>query len=216
MTGAAMETGRRAAITHSMAASASAVVSRLSWGLTEQRPIVAATITLRYMRDVSCLVRVGAFGLLLALSFGVSLASAADVSTLKPGEALVLLPAAAHRSEDSRQWVGLPHVEHVCRANPCQAMPAASRSRDTQCKGRTRCPQPQPHSHTQLFVPLEQNSRATFALTSARRRKAHPTFCSKWNAIILILICNAWRETAVMRRTHGWRWPLSAARDARS
>ena len=86
--------------------------------------------------------------------------------------------------------------------------------RDTQCKGRTRCPQTQPHSPTQLFVPMEQNSTATFALTSARRRKAHPTFCSKWNAIILILICNACRETAVMRRTRGWRWPLSA--DARS
>ena len=31
--------------------------------------------------------------------------SAADVSTLRPEEALVLLPAAAHRSEDGRQWV---------------------------------------------------------------------------------------------------------------
>ena len=106
-----------------------------------------------------------------------------------------------------------PSPPHNYRPCPMLPSPRCVAARDTQCKGRTRCPQPQPHSPTQLFVPLEQNSTAAFALTSARRRKAHPTFCSKWNAIILILICNACRETAVMRRTRGW---TQRARDARA
>ena len=45
-----------------------------------------------------------------ALTSPVGQVSAAEVSTLKPGEALMLLPTAAHRSEDGRQWVVPPHA----------------------------------------------------------------------------------------------------------
>lgn len=46
-----------------------------------------------------------AAGLSVLLIFGSLPAFAAEVSTLKAGEALVLLPSAAHQSEDGRQWV---------------------------------------------------------------------------------------------------------------
>jgi phosphatidate phosphatase APP1 len=62
------------------------------------------------MRDVSFHVHRGAFFLLLLLFFAGPPASAADVSTLKPGEALLLLPAAAHQSEDGRHWVVPVHA----------------------------------------------------------------------------------------------------------
>lgn len=47
----------------------------------------------------------GSAALGLALVTGALPLSAADLSTLKPGDALVLMPAAAHLSTDGRQWV---------------------------------------------------------------------------------------------------------------
>jgi phosphatidate phosphatase APP1 len=61
--------------------------------------------------------------LLIGLFPGDLTVSATDVSTLQPDEALVLLPAAAHRSQDGRQWVVplhawvyVPQNSHVRRA----------------------------------------------------------------------------------------------------
>jgi hypothetical protein len=53
--------------------------------------------------------RAGALCLLVCFFGGFSV-SAAEVSTLKVGEAVVLFPAAAHQSEDGRQWVVPLHV----------------------------------------------------------------------------------------------------------
>ena len=47
---------------------------------------------------------------LLVFFFGGFSVSAAEVSTLKADEAVVLFPAAAHQSEDGRQWVVPLHV----------------------------------------------------------------------------------------------------------
>ena len=40
-----------------------------------------------------------------ALASPIGQVAAAEVSTLKPGEAMMLLPTAAHQSDDGREWV---------------------------------------------------------------------------------------------------------------
>jgi Uncharacterized conserved protein (DUF2183) len=63
----------------------------------------------RRMCRASALCRGGAVCVLVLLFGGFSV-FAAEVSTLKAGEAMVLFPAAAHQSKDGRQWVVPVHV----------------------------------------------------------------------------------------------------------
>jgi Uncharacterized conserved protein (DUF2183) len=83
------------------------------------------------LRDATSLLRRGALSLLLILFSAGQPVSAADVSKLRPGEALVLLPAAAHQSGDGRHWivpvhawVYVPQDSHVRRGTIARILKA--------------------------------------------------------------------------------------------
>ena len=64
----------------------------------------------RALRNSASLLRRGALSLPLVLFSAGWPVSAAEVSNLRSGEALVLLPAAAHQSGDGRHWIVPVHA----------------------------------------------------------------------------------------------------------